>query len=142
MLFLPVRAEDVKDFLLVQVEAEGFHGDFELVVVDVAVLVEIEELELCGDVNGHSWSMEFAFCWEQTGVRGALTASLISSLCSSLRSAISARPASARRSRSARSARSRSMRCASRCWCVAAPKALEEPAPVAPGRLEPKPRPG
>ena len=38
--------EDVEDFRFGQVEAEGFEGDFEFVVVDVAVLVEIEEREL------------------------------------------------------------------------------------------------
>ena len=27
-------------------EAEGFHGDFEFVVVDLLVFVEVEELEL------------------------------------------------------------------------------------------------
>lgn len=43
---IPVNAEDVEDFLLGQVEAQGFHGDFELMVVDVAVLVEVEELKL------------------------------------------------------------------------------------------------
>lgn len=49
---LPVDAEDVEDLLLAEVEAEGFHGDFELVVVDVSVLVEVEELELRGGVEG------------------------------------------------------------------------------------------
>ena len=40
--------QDVQDLGLGQVEAEGFEGDFELVVVDVAVLVQVEEGELCG----------------------------------------------------------------------------------------------
>ena len=38
-------------FLLGQVEAQCFHGDFELVVVDVVVAVEVEELELSVAIN-------------------------------------------------------------------------------------------
>lgn len=38
--------EDIEDFRFGKVEAEGFHGDFELVVVDVTVFVEVEEVEL------------------------------------------------------------------------------------------------
>ena len=40
-------AEEVEDLGFGQVEAEGFEGDFQLVVVNVAVLVEVEERELC-----------------------------------------------------------------------------------------------
>lgn len=38
--------EDGEDFGFGEVEAEGFHGDFELVVVDFVVLVQVEEVEL------------------------------------------------------------------------------------------------
>lgn len=34
-----MRLEDGEDFGLGEVEAEGFHGDFELVVVDFVVFV-------------------------------------------------------------------------------------------------------
>jgi hypothetical protein len=37
----------VENFGFGQVEAEGFEGDFEFVVVDVVVFVEVEEGELC-----------------------------------------------------------------------------------------------
>lgn len=107
---IPINAEDIEDFLLGQVEAQGFHGDFELMVVDVAVLVEVEELELNKQIEHVRHQAA-----KRPIERFLLTASLISSLCSSLSSAISPRPASASLSRSARSARSRSKRCASRC---------------------------
>lgn len=38
--------QDGEDFGFGEVEAEGFHGDFELVVVDFVVLVQVEEVEL------------------------------------------------------------------------------------------------
>ena len=38
--------EDGQDFGFGEVEAEGFHGDFEFVVVDAFVFVEVEESEL------------------------------------------------------------------------------------------------
>lgn len=38
--------QDGEDFGLGEVEAEGFHGDFEFVVVDFVVLVQVEEIEL------------------------------------------------------------------------------------------------
>ncbi len=41
-----VRLEDGEDFGFGEVEAEGFHGDFEFVVVDFLVFVEVEEGEL------------------------------------------------------------------------------------------------
>lgn len=41
-----VRGEQGDDVGLGEVEAEGFEGDFELVVVYVRVFVEVEELEL------------------------------------------------------------------------------------------------
>lgn len=41
-----MRVEDVEDFGFGQVEAQGFHCDFEFVVVYVAVFVEVEEVEL------------------------------------------------------------------------------------------------
>lgn len=41
-----IRGEEGDDVGFGQVEAEGFERDFELVVVDVAVFVEVEELEL------------------------------------------------------------------------------------------------
>ena len=42
----PVGLKDGQDFGFGEVEAQGFHGDFELVVVDAFVFVEIEESEL------------------------------------------------------------------------------------------------
>ena len=42
-------AQDFEDFLFRQVEAQSFHGDFELVVVDVAVFVQVEEVECFAD---------------------------------------------------------------------------------------------
>lgn len=39
--------QDVQDLGFGEVEAEGFEGDFEFVVVDVVVFVEVEEGELC-----------------------------------------------------------------------------------------------
>ena len=41
-----VGLEDGEDFGFGEVEAEGFHGDFEFVVVDFVVLVQVEEVEL------------------------------------------------------------------------------------------------
>lgn len=41
-----VGLEDGEDFGLGEVEAEGLHGDFEFVVVDFVVLVQVEEVEL------------------------------------------------------------------------------------------------
>ena len=41
-----VSLKDGDDLVLGQVEAEGFHGDFEFVVVDALVFVEVEEAEL------------------------------------------------------------------------------------------------
>ena len=41
--------QDIQDLLLGQVEAEGLHCDLQLVVVDVAVLVEVEQVECFGD---------------------------------------------------------------------------------------------
>lgn len=41
-----VGLEFVEDVCFGEVEAEGFQGDFELVVVDVVVFVEVEEGEL------------------------------------------------------------------------------------------------
>ena len=38
--------QDGEDFGFGEVEAEGFHGDFELVVVDLVVLVQVKEVEL------------------------------------------------------------------------------------------------
>lgn len=38
--------EDSDEVLFREVEAEGFEGDFEFVVVDVGVFVEVEEGEL------------------------------------------------------------------------------------------------
>lgn len=38
--------EQVEEFWLGEVEAEGFEGDFELVVVDPLVFVQVEEVEL------------------------------------------------------------------------------------------------
>ena len=38
--------EDGNDFGFGEVETEGFHGDFQFVVVDTFVFVEIEESEL------------------------------------------------------------------------------------------------
>ena len=38
--------QDIEDFGFGEVEAEGFEGDFELVVVDVGVFVEVEEGKL------------------------------------------------------------------------------------------------
>lgn len=38
--------EELEDFGLGEVEAEGFEGDFEFVVVDLLVFVEVEEGEL------------------------------------------------------------------------------------------------
>lgn len=38
--------EDGEDFGFGEVEAEGLHGDFELVVVDLVVFVQVEEVEL------------------------------------------------------------------------------------------------
>lgn len=38
--------EDGEDFGFGEVEAEGFHGDFEFVVVYFLVFVEVEECEL------------------------------------------------------------------------------------------------
>ena len=47
-----VGLEDGDDFLLGEVEAEGFHGDFEFVVVYAFVFVEVEEAELlCYDFS-------------------------------------------------------------------------------------------
>ena len=39
-------AKDFEEFRLRNIEAEGFAGDFQLVIVDVAVFVEVEECEL------------------------------------------------------------------------------------------------
>ena len=41
--------ENGEDLVLGEVEAEGFHGDFEFVVVDAFVSVEVEEAELIGN---------------------------------------------------------------------------------------------
>ncbi len=41
-----MRLQQVEDFGLREVETEGFEGDFEFVVVDAAVFVEVEEREL------------------------------------------------------------------------------------------------
>jgi len=41
-----VGLEDGEDFGFGEVEAEGFHGDFEFVVVYFLVFVEVEECEL------------------------------------------------------------------------------------------------
>ncbi len=41
-----VGLQDGEDFELGEVEAEGFHGDFEFVVVDFVVFVQVEEVEL------------------------------------------------------------------------------------------------
>ena len=41
-----VGLEDGEDFGFGQVEAEGFHGDLEFVIVDFVVLVQVEEVEL------------------------------------------------------------------------------------------------
>ena len=43
-----VCLEDGDDFGFGEVEAEGFHGGFEFVVVDAFVFVEVEEAELLG----------------------------------------------------------------------------------------------
>ena len=39
--------EELQDLGFGQIEAEGFESDFELVVVDSLVFVEVEERELC-----------------------------------------------------------------------------------------------
>ncbi len=41
-----VGLEQLEDFRFGQVEAEGFEGDFEFVVVDPLVFVEVEERKL------------------------------------------------------------------------------------------------
>ena len=41
-----MRLENGEDFWFGEVETEGFHGDFEFVVVDFLVFVEVEEGEL------------------------------------------------------------------------------------------------
>lgn len=41
-----VGLEDGEDFGFGDVEAEGFHGDFELMVVDFLVFVQVEKVEL------------------------------------------------------------------------------------------------
>lgn len=53
--------EDGEDFLLRQIEAERLHGDFQLVVVDEAVLVQVEEVECFADF--------FALLLGETGER-------------------------------------------------------------------------
>lgn len=74
-----VGLEDGDDFLFGEVEAEGFHGDFEFVVVYAFVFVEVEEAELY-----HALSKLFS-CFPLLGLEVAgRTASFISSLCSSV----------------------------------------------------------
>ena len=144
-----VCLEDGEDVLFGKVEAEGFKRDFELVVVDVVVFVQVEEGELVsipsasassalpsdttnktmahilgffGSIWGAmprfgSFRSSSSFLGEGGG--GALTASFISSRCSSVSwfcSSLSSRSFSAR-------SRSRSCRWASRvCSAVEAPK--------------------
>lgn len=72
--------EEGEDFRFGDLEAEGFHGDFELVVVDLLVFVEVEELEL------ELASILLAILLRSRSVKGSKehTASLISSRCSSV----------------------------------------------------------
>ena len=56
-----VRCEEGEDLGLGEVETEGFEGDFEFVVVDSLVLVEVEEAELrsarVSSCDVHSWGV-------------------------------------------------------------------------------------
>ena len=109
-----VFLEEGEDFRFRDLEAEGFHGDFELVVVDLLVFVEVEELEL------EVASILLAILRSRSR-REQRTASLISSLCSSVNWFCSSRSSL---SFSARS-RSRSSLWFSLCWAaVDAPNAV------------------
>ena len=101
--------EDLQEFWFGEVEPEGFAGDFELVVVYVPVFVQVEERKLLRMIR--SVPLPLA---EVEGGQGILTASRISSLCSSLKLASSS---CALRSCSCLS-RSRSNLAFSRACCV------------------------
>lgn len=57
-----MRLEQLEDFGFGQVEAEGFEGDFELVVVDSLVFVEVEERELWGGGDVSYPSIQLCKC--------------------------------------------------------------------------------
>lgn len=57
-----MRGEEGDDVGFGEVEAQGFQRDFELVVVDVIIFVEVEELELW-------WMYSLAYCLDALVVR-------------------------------------------------------------------------
>lgn len=67
-----------------EVKAESFEGDFELMVVDVLVLVYIEEIELRDKFPSVLISYDSLRLLILVGAR-ELTASFISALCSSVK---------------------------------------------------------
>lgn len=81
-----VSLKNVQKFGFGDFEAQGFEGDFEFVVVYVGVLVEVEEGELELKVNRVA-----CLC-----VMSRRTASLISSLCSSLSRSSASRSSASR----------------------------------------------
>lgn len=113
-----VGLEQSQNIRFGQVEAQGFEGDFEFVVVNVVVFVEVEEGELGLFVLGMRLGRKVE------GGEKTQTASLISSLCSSDKAsrAPAARSSASRRSRSMRSRSCRAI--ASRCPAAPAPPAL------------------
>ena len=77
-------AEDLEEFGFGKIKAEGFARDFEFVVVDVAISIKIEECKLARQRDHQS-----TFLGNRCLRVEWLTASRISSLCSSLRFASS-----------------------------------------------------
>lgn len=83
---LAVGLENGEDLGFGNVEAKGFHGDFELMIVDLLVFVEVEEVELGKHISDCAVELLVRMSWKGMpfGKQGALTASFISSLCSSV----------------------------------------------------------